>query len=177
MSEQLPGELLAAGPRLAKVQQHFADLCGLKRWRSADCHQPGTSSARADVKSCVGSVWRCGVRSRGSVGPGSRGRSRHRSTLTRCTNSSAASESTSTSHVRSTCSLTDHHCTLSARTCSWALTYLGPLCTLVCQLLGVREDGRDSSPAAGAHLARRSRPGGLHGKLEPTKLATAHVPC
>lgn len=37
MSEQLPGELLAAGPRRAEVQQYFADLCGLKAWRSVNC--------------------------------------------------------------------------------------------------------------------------------------------
>ena len=24
---------MAAGPRLASVQQHFADLCGLRKWR------------------------------------------------------------------------------------------------------------------------------------------------
>lgn len=68
MSEHLPGELLATGPRLAKVQQHFADLCELKRWRSIDSYQPDTSSARADVKLCLGSVWRCGMPLRGSVG-------------------------------------------------------------------------------------------------------------
>ncbi len=51
MSEQLLGELLAAGLRLAEVQQHFSDLCGLKAGRSVDYRVGMRSSGALRLKS------------------------------------------------------------------------------------------------------------------------------